>query len=476
MFKLFITLVASFFICTTAHAFHDSEITGKINDLINKKLPGSHIGIVLQEASTGKLIYSHNADQLFVPASTLKLLTGAAALIELGRDFQFKTVLKAEQKISGNAVMDGNIYIQFNGDPSLTDKDLDGLISQLAKKNIKEIKGDIILDHQLYNGPDVAPGWSQEDLWWYFAAPVTSAIINENKFDIFINPSDKLGEKTEVNYYIGQSGLKLTSDLTTVTLKQSENECQLDIINLTNMHLHLQGCWSIDYKNYHGYLALQKPLFYVKKIIAKSLAKYNIKHSGKIKLTGEIPEDSYIFATHKSEKLLILLTKILSESNNIYSDSFLKMLGARLYGKGSFKTGVLAVKRILKEKIGFNSDSLYFVDGSGNSRYNLISPSDLARILYLMNHDLLYKDLYQNALALSGKEGTLKKRLNSFNLYKKVAAKTGSMSDVSGLAGYLTTRKGHKIIIAILTNHSLQSRKEKKLFEEELLYFIANEI
>ena len=160
------------------HAF--ANITSEIDRLIEHMLPNANIGISITEASTGQVLYQHNAFKAYMPASNVKLFTGAAALIKLGPNFRYQTTIHANKQKIVEGTLNDDLVITFTGDPSLKIKHLNKLIKTVKQAGIHRINGNFIINNGRFEAPYYAPGWSIEDITWGYAAPVTSVIIEEN--------------------------------------------------------------------------------------------------------------------------------------------------------------------------------------------------------------------------------------------------------------------------------------------------------
>ena len=200
------------------------------------------------------------------------------------------------------------------------------------------------------------------------------------------------------------------------------------------------------------------------------LQKLDIKlYIGKI-IFAPVPQNVVKLAHHTSEPLYVLLKPILAESNNLYAESITKTLGARVYGVGSFKTGSSVVQKVLSDATGIDFAQVRLLDGSGESRYNLLTPRHLARLLYSMRNEKVLAPHFRNALAMSGMSGSLQNRFTK--LGPQVQAKTGSLSGVSTLAGYFTSKSKQELIVAIMINGALESKVLFRQFEDDLCYYL----
>ena len=141
-----------------------------------------------------------------------------------------------------------------------------------------------------------------------------------------------------------------------------------------------------------------------------------------------------------------------------------KTLGYEAFGEGSFKQGVNAIKAIIHAKTNINFSNLQLADGSGMSRYNLITPRSITRLLYVIMQDKKLNSLFYATLADAGLNGTLKNRYTSFDLKNNIHAKTGTIQNGTALSGYIDTKDQNKLVFSILINQMLMERKEATAF------------
>lgn len=466
-------------ISCTISAMAESDINSKITGMINTELPDASVGVTVQDVVTGKIIYDFQGTKLFLPASTTKLFTAAASLKQLGPDYCFETTLYYDHDMSiTERAYNGELALKFNGDPSFKIVNLYSLLGKLSELKIKKITGDIILDDTLFDGPLLGFGWTLDSTAWYYSAPVSAIIIDRNQFGITLYPTPEIGGEVRAkidNVYPGSKNRTLTTNIRGVTLEDSEVLCQLEVDIDDNNNVDLEGCWPVGTEPVHLRLAVKDPSLQAEVLIRETFEKLGIEFTGNFKYS-KVPSNLHKLAHHKSEPLSVLLNAILGDSNNLYAESLTKTLGAELYGIGSFKTGALAVRQILSSITGIDFNQTRLLDGSGASRYNLLTPQHLSRLLYTMHHEPNLGSHFSEALSISGVNGTLRTRFASFDTKSSIKAKTGSLNGVSALSGYLTTRTGRELIITIMINQALDKGSALKQFENELCYFLVNEL
>ena len=431
----------------------------QIQQIIRHQMPTATIGIVVLDNKTGRLLYQRNGFHYFTPASNVKLFTAAAGLFKLGPNFHYYTLIAYNSKQLQSGVLNGNLYVIFNGDPSLQAQDLQSLLQQVSRKGIRRITGNVIIDDSHFQKPYYAPGWSQDDLPWYFAAPVSAVILNENAFVARLTVTRNQANWATVRGSNGSQYLNVTGRVQLVSHAYAKKHCSLLIENERN-RIYLSGCWprfprgqAADLK-----LAVPKPELYAIRVVAATLKQNGIAVRGQI-TTGKTPPQQTILASHASQPLSILMQHMLKKSDNLYAESLLKTLAYQSDKSGTFQEGANVVKAVLQQHTNIDFNKTRLVDGSGESNYDLVTPYQIAQLLYTMRHVPKLNKIYDAALAISGKDGTLKYRLNTAGLARHIHAKTGTLTGVANLSGYLLEGRNHTLIFSILINHNVKKAR-----------------
>ncbi len=434
---------------------------------IQSNYPTQTLGMIVQDAKTGKVLYEKQSKEAFEPASTTKLFTAAAMLLEFGPQFQYETTLKFNTNDKKEQVLKGNIYIQFTGDPSFSRQDLTQLIKAIKDFGIEKIAGNIIIDNTRFQAPYYAWGWTWNSLPWYFSAPITTVIVDENSVGVRFTSNQSLGGKATLSYLKPLPLGNITQHVITVTERESNEECEIMLSMDDKNNLQAGGCWPKHDTADDLKLAIKNPDYLVQKLILEDLKASHITFSGKINFE-KMPENLETISRHLSPALQDLIKPVLQDSNNIYSDSFFKTLGFKRFQKGSFQAGGRAFQAIAEEKLQLSVNDIKLWDGSGGSRYNLISPASLGKLLYMMyNHPTLSK-IFIDAMSIAGETGTLKKRFLSSDLKGKIRAKTGSLQNESTLAGFITTQNNKDLIFVIMINNSPKDASSLERIHDEI--------
>lgn len=419
------------------------------------KPPHSHTAILALNAVTEEVIFEQNAETLMLPASTMKLLTAVAATSTLGQGFQFKTQIYSQLPMR-EGVIAGDVYLQFSGDPTLTIQDLRALFNQLSKQGVRQIKGNLYLVGQA-NEQVKAPGWVWDDLGICYAAPVSSFVLNRNCIYAQLKP--KLA--TNDSQLTLASYLPVNINNTAIFDKTELNEfCELALERSAGNQFSLSGCYSGS-QPVKLAIALTDPRLFAKDMVTQLINASKIRFDGEIEITHHRPTQADIIASHVSQKLPDLLNTMLVKSDNLIADSLLKQLGERRYQlPGNFTNGSRAMIDILSRQ-GVDLRHAQIVDGSGLSRYNLLTATQISQVLSMIYNDERFQFLIES-LPVAGVSGTLKYKqyFNKPPLREHIQAKTGSMQGVDNLAGFINLDNGDDIVFVIIENG--QSTVEKK--------------
>lgn len=430
---------------------------------------GSNLSLLIDDMTDNKPIVDYHSEQLTLPASTQKIITALAAMLELGPEFRYLTTFESNSKIS-NGILHGDLIAHFRGDPTFSRSQLTYMIEQLKQQGIKKITGNLIIDTSVFSSHDKASGWSWNNLAHCYNAAPSAAILDRNCFNVSIKSADKqLGiAKVTVPSSIPVS---VTSQIVTYTQRKDMKYCELDVTLYDNLHYQLSGCM-LSYKHpVNLSFAIQNGNEYVGRVIKNSLNKMGIAFNGKIILQTSTMGKRNILAQNKSAPLPELLTIMLKQSDNLIADSLFRTLGNQYYKKpGTWRNGRDAVSAILLNKAGIKLNNAVIADGSGLSRDNLVS----ARLLLQILHYIAHNDNKLNMITMmpiAGQDGTLRYR-KSFTrtaLEGKLIAKTGSLKGVYNLAGFIITAKGHKIaFVQLLSGYSSENQQALNQFESAL--------
>ncbi|MDL4842267.1 D-alanyl-D-alanine carboxypeptidase/D-alanyl-D-alanine endopeptidase [Aquibacillus rhizosphaerae] len=442
-------------------------------------LDGAIIGISIRSASTGEIIYDHMGATRMRTASNMKLLTAAAALSKLGEAYTFSTELTTDGEITGNT-LEGNLYLKGRGDPTLLQEDFVEIAKELKKKGVKVIDGNINGDDTWYDDERLSPDLVWSDEHFYYGAQVSALTASPNKdFDagtviVDVLPGSSKGKKAVINISPNTSYIKVINNTKTVASDEEENL----IFNRehgTNTFV-IEGNIPIQSGNVREWMAVWEPTGYALELFTQALEDQGILWTGNINFNPS-PEDANIIHSDKSMRLSELLIPFMKLSNNGHAEILVKEMGKVETGEGSWEKGLEVVEKEAA-KLGVNTDSLVIRDGSGISHVNLVPANEISKLLYSVQQEVWFES-YLESLPIAGEEnrnvgGTLRHRLKDTATQGNVRAKTGTISTVSSLSGYVKTKSNESLIFSILINNLLDE-EDGPFIEDKIVSIIANQ-
>ena len=388
----------------------------------------------MQSLSSSNSQLTINSEGYYPPASTLKLVTALAAKLELGDNFHYSTTIHQ----SGQ-----DAVIAFSGDPTLQRDDLKKLLNQYAKKQSKNIQGNLYLDNSAFTGYHRAVGWPWDILGVCYSAPSTAITLDSNCAQASIYTQDN--GKTRV-YIPEHYPVVVSTTADTVTKSgQKATQCELELLTTPDNHYQLSGCLVERKKPLPLKFAIQNPELYTQEVVHSLLKESGLTVKGEIIIGAALSsKQAIVVASHQSQKLPVLLDTMLKKSDNLIADNLTKTLGAKFYVQpGSFNNGTEAIKQILLTKADIDLTRAHLTDGSGLSRNNRMTAQSMVEVLrYIWKHDNTL-NLIQ-AMPTSGVDGTLRYRqsMRKAPIKDNIIAKSGSVYGSYNMAGYGLDKAG----------------------------------
>ncbi len=438
---------------------------------LGNKLSRAHMGIVIQSMDTGKILYTRNSNQLFTPASVLKLLTATAALDYLNPTFSFKTQLFSNGKIIGHTLK-GNLYLKFGGDPELSSIDLKHLVDQLHKQGIQKITGHVYIDATDYKNVPYPPGWIWDDLSYAYAAPLMTTIIDRNYFTLSLKISEPHQKHPWISTDLPSGVVNFSNGL--VVVKKLHKNCPIRIYSNDKNRYTLRGCYDQRWKQQIRKVAIRDMHQYTRILFQNALKNNNITYHGTIKFKTKAKK-TYLITEHRSPPLKTIIKQMLKESDNLTANAVFKKLGEQYFHTtGTWQNSIRALKLILTHTTGIHFKDNLINDGAGLSRYNLISPKQLSKLLYFAYHKQKIRSALVPALPVAGQDGTMKYRLYDQRKGGRIHMKTGSMAGVMALAGFIRTKHQGNLSFVIMINGFVKPRQPYIGIEDDICRYLVN--
>ncbi|WP_144510260.1 D-alanyl-D-alanine carboxypeptidase/D-alanyl-D-alanine-endopeptidase [Bacillus sp. FJAT-22090] len=441
-----------------------ASLQNKINNILSdSRMKKASTSITIRKASTGEVVYQHYADKGITPASSLKLLTGAAALETLGENYRFATTVLTDGKVK-NGTINGNLYLKGQGDPTLLKGHFDNFADGLVKQGVKKVSGNLVGDDTWYDNIRLSAGILAEDEPYYYAAPISALTLSPNgDFDagsvmVEAKPGTN-GKATKVTLTPVTSVLKVVNNSKTVP-KGSKNTLKITRQVGTNKVI-ISGNSPIGNNGVKEWISVTNPTIYALDVFKKSLAEKGITFGPSSKIVqGKAPKNAKALVSRKSMPLKELIVPFMKLSNNTHAEMLAKEMGKVKYDEGSWNAGLLVMNEYAIS-VGLDVSQWKFEDASGMSYSNKVTSSQLSRLLFVVRSEPWY-NTYKNSLPVAGLSdrfigGTLRNRLKIAPAKGNILAKTGSLENIKSLAGYANTKSGETLIFTILTEDAKAS-------------------
>lgn len=452
LFKIFVlTLMLAIF---TVPAFAKVEtLDFKLNRLIKSSEldKTSTVAVSIKSIKTGKSVYEYNQNKLLHPASTLKIFTAASAIDSLGYDYNFKTQIYIDKN--------NNLYIKLGADPKLVVKDLHILVKKLRETSHKSVNR-IYIDDSIIDTQEWGTGWMWDDNTNAYMPKFSPYNIDNNLFNVNLN----ITESSCV-------------DAVTTSAYPVAVINKLKVSDKDNYSIARQDWISPDVIVIEGTIAspktIQIPVNNMRRyFIAKlnnELVLNNIKNNETEFRTALTPKDAEFLGevVHPVDSVLL---SVLKSSDNKNAETLFKVASSKKYNAtGTFELSKKMFNEFYKS-IEVDTSSIVIADGSGTSRNNLVTTDFMSSAL-LQLYFMPDFNKYKEYIAQPG-EGTLATRL--LDLRGSVWLKTGSISNVSGLTGYIKNKNNDEYTVAILIQSFSKSQKDVKEFENKIISEICN--
>jgi D-alanyl-D-alanine carboxypeptidase/D-alanyl-D-alanine-endopeptidase (penicillin-binding protein 4) len=438
-------------------------------------------GVHVRDLDSGEILYDHDGEKLFVPASNAKLFSTALGLVRLGPDYQFTTTVVSSAAPTPDGLVAGDLVLVGGGDPNLSsrvipynprkmfEKDLmvplAELARQIAESGIRRVEGNLVGDDSRYVRQNYGEGWSWQDTNWGYGAPVGALCFNDNQIEIFIQPDPVAGRparltvRPDLGYYRLENRSRTAATRTVAQNLEMERET-------ATRSVALWGEISIRSAGRTFSVAVDDPGLFAAFALRSELEKRGLTITGEVlsrhawpwehnglkraSFPRKPPEGQQV-ASIQSARLVEGLRVINKDSQNLHAEMLLREVGFVMRNVGSYEAGLAELGDFLEEA-GLNKREFEFADASGLSRKDLVSPSGTVQLLTHMWNSPHRTD-YLETLPVAGEDGTLDWRFSRTTARGRIRAKTGTLGHVTALSGYATTEDGRNLAFSIYVNN-----------------------
>jgi D-alanyl-D-alanine carboxypeptidase/D-alanyl-D-alanine-endopeptidase (penicillin-binding protein 4) len=430
------------------------DLQNTLDEVLSARcLDEAQTGISIVALPSGKAIYSHHADTPLLPASTLKTVTTAAALRYLSPEYRFITQFLYSGTRQG-AIIQGDLIVKAGGDPKLTLENLWQIAQHLRGMGIQQVTGKLLIDSQFFDNLTQAPEWGEdESSQWAYDARLSAFALNFNTLAVHVSPAQVAGTAAQVWLESQPPYLQLHNQTTTSTQSGNSVALSREQDEQNNVHLYVQGKVSLSAEEKVIYLNVDDPIRYAAESFRSVLKQAGIEVLGATVL-GKMPEKTQLLHRHLSPPLSMILKELNTFSNNFIAEQVLKTIAAEVSKQpGSHVEGLRLVQAFL-QALGVRLTGVNLVDGSGLSRKNHVTAQAMTDFFTAISNRFDIGPDFLTALRVMGAQGALSPRLSHSPARAQIRAKTGTLTGMSGLAGYVANTQGAVFAYAFLLNNN----------------------
>jgi D-alanyl-D-alanine carboxypeptidase/D-alanyl-D-alanine-endopeptidase (penicillin-binding protein 4) len=450
-----------------------ADLASRLDQIINNAGALSHafVGAQVVELSDGKVLYAHNSERLFVPASNMKLFTTALALTRLGADYRLTTQIGASAPMDAAGTLPGDLQLIGGGDPSLSGREypyrksagaiysfsaIEELADQLIARGLKRIDGNVVGDDSRYVWEPQPGGWSSDSATREYGAPVSALILHDNTFALTLRPADRVGDLARIT--LAPPFENFAIDNRVLTADRGERKIEF-YRGASGRELHVWGTIPKRDAGFAEELAIGDPALYAAEVLRDALLRRGVAIHGGVVAEHRFPDEAsarppaleVVLAERRSPPLLDLLQVVDKVSQNLHAEIMLREAAVASGHAGSVEAGLDAMDDFLAA-VGVSKADHQFTDGSGLSRATLVTPQAFTKLLGYMNQSK-YREQWLGLLPIGGEDGTLGRRFAEHPEARAIHAKTGTLDHVRALSGYADTPGHGRVAFSFLVNN-----------------------
>ncbi len=437
-------------------------------------------GAAVVDARTGAPVYDAQARTPRVPASSLKLLTTAAAWLLLGPDYRFVTSALAATGPDGDGALAGDLVVLGTGDPTLTVEEAPGeaagkidlLAREVSRAGVRRIDGDVVLDAGAFTGAARHPDWPDDQMWRWYCAPVAALTVARSCIVLRVEPGAAAGQPGRVTLRPPLRVLRVVNE--TVTVENRKDHRIIIDPPAADGSVRVRGGVLRSGGAFDGEIALPDPVAAFGDAFRQALVRAGVAVRGDVVVRPGASRAAPVRLAAVETPLPEIVEVANRRSQNLFAECLLRALGREKGTEGSFAGGSAAAAAFAVSR-GVPEAEVRPVDGSGLSRGNRVSPRALVSILRSVYTESEKPEKFLATLAAGGdEEGSLRRRLKE--LGNDVRAKTGTINGVSALAGYVRAKSGRVVAFAVLVNDPKMSLDRARAFQDEVCRILRREL
>ncbi len=402
---------------------------------------------------TGEEVFARNADRGLIPASTMKAMTTAAALKNLGPSYKFTTGIYRDGRVDNTGTLHGNLYVQGHGDPMFVVEKLWKLVYDLKLDGIDKVTGDVIFDESFFKDQYSLRGWDKpEDIErgpsYYSRQSALS--LNFNTVALIVSAGEEVGGEANVQLETAADPyVEIVNEVTTGASRSYRRIAVERTFDDDHTKFVVRGSMPSGGATARYYRTVEDPTAHFMAAFMNMMEDQDIDVAGRGK-RGVTPDSATLLKELRSPPLASILMDMNKYSNNFMAEQVLRTLGAEVKGvPGSTAKGLEVVEEYI-DSVGMGDSGHKLHNGSGLSRKTRVAPSVMTAMLVDMARDQEVGHEFRTSLSIGGSDGTLRRRLRDEP--GRLRGKTGTIDGVHCLAGYVLAADGELYAFAFMAN------------------------
>jgi serine-type D-Ala-D-Ala carboxypeptidase/endopeptidase (penicillin-binding protein 4) len=437
----------------------------QVSQIIEKsKIAKKDLAIFIAE-NNDNVVIDINSEKKMIPASITKIATAATVIGQMPSGNKFITQLLSPAKVEGS-VLKGDLYLKGGGDPSFVSESMWFLVNAFYRAQIKVIEGDIVVDDLYFDRLRIDPSREDNRVDRAYDAPTGAMSFNWNSINIFVRPGKKVGESAQVFADPESEYIRLRANVRTVgksekneiIVEREENKQGDGDVVTVNGKISEASNEVVIYKN------ITQPDIWSGYNLKSFLKQRGIEVRGRVR-SSKTPDEAKVLAEQESKPIELILTDMNKFSNNYVAEMLTKNISARIQPPGTIAKGVEIIRAQLL-KIGLQAGEFDIVNPSGLTRENRFTARGLWKVTQYLRDQFQYSPEFATSLPIAGVDGTLKKRMKDTAAERWVRGKTGLLTSVVSLAGYIGRKDGSVLPFVMMYNGSADEGSVRSLYDK----------
>ncbi len=401
------------------------------------------ISLYVINSATGKAVTSQNIQVGMAPASCQKVITASTAFELLGHDFTYKTTLAYYGKIK-NGMLDGNIVVAGEGDPTLgswrydatnEENTISNFKQAILDQGINDISGHVVADESKWKSEVTPDGWIWQDIGSYYGAGARAINWHENQYDLFLKSGKKIGDSVEIITTEPSTVIGLNLKSLATSAQRGSGDNAYIYFPLDQQNGFVRGTIPVNENKFSIAGASPHPSNQLAATLEAALKNKSLEDVLSNNSVLDNIDSAHVFYTYYSLPLDSIVYWFLKRSVNLYGEALLKTMGYVRTTSGSADSGVSVVKNFWKEK-GIESSALNIIDGSGLSPGNRVTTASLVTVLQYAKKQQWFPSFYNGLPEING-----------------IKMKSGSIGGVVSYTGFIKSKTGEDYTFAFIINN-----------------------